>query len=600
MFLLIWWKMIKRLCVYILIISGLWIPKSVFAQPYMPVSEIQRGMIGVGKTVFRGTQIDTFEAEILGVLRNVFGPKSDMILARLSGGPLAETGVIAGMSGSPVYIDGKLIGAVGYAIGPVFVNEPIAGITPIGEMVALFDRPDTVASEQVGQHNKAALDAIGSVKPVAVPLVTAGVAPQAVAQFRDELAVYGFLPVQGGGSADTTLSDISFEPGSPLGVQLIRGDMSVTGIGTLTHRVGDRVVGFGHEMMSLGTTEMPMTAAYIHHVLSSQMSSFKLGVATKSMGVIVQDRVPGIAGIVGKKANMMPVRIDITSVGAGESFQMEVLHSRLLGPVLVRMAVVSSLITAEKLSGETTVDGAVTIYLKDRAPLHIENRFTGLQGLGLSVLGLTQPLAQIMQNSFETVSVDSVVFKMSIQEQTQAARIAGIRLEKDRFEPGDTLRVDVNLLPLLGAEKTLSVALKIPHYAPKGKAMLRVLSQQAAQSQEAKRAPGLYEPQNLDDVIRLVSLPERNDVLVVELLSSEQTMTVAGHEVGILPESVVQALGQVRESDVVQQARQSVLARVSHMTDYVLVGNQTVLLNIGGDEAGLTFTGKGAAGEQKR
>jgi hypothetical protein len=590
--------MIKRIFIYIFAISVLKLVSPVSAQPYMPVEEIQVGMVGIGKTVFQGTQIDTFEAEVLGVLRNVFGPKSDMILARLSGGPLAETGVIAGMSGSPVYIDGKLIGAVGYAIGPVFVNEPIAGITPIGEMVALFDRPDTVAYVSERSSNRAALEEIGSIKPVAVPLVLSGFAPQAVAEFQEELVGHGFMPMQGGAAADTTLAEGIFEPGSPLGVQLIRGDMSVTSMGTLTHRIGDRVVGFGHEMLSLGTTEMPMTAGYIHHVLSSQMSSFKLGVATKPMGVIVQDRVPGVAGVIGKQARMMPVRIEIASPKSHKTFEMDVLQSRLLGPVLVNMAVTSSFMSAEKMSGETTVDGAVSIYMKDRAPIQIENTFASLSGAGLAVLGLTQPVAQLMRNVFEPVVIDSIIFKMSLEERTQAARITGVYLSQDHFEPGDTILVDVSVAPLLGATETFSLALKIPYYASNGRAILRVMAEKASRSLDAKRAPGAYQTKRLDDVIRLISSPGRNDVLVVELLSGTQTLTVAGQEMGMLPESVVMALSQIRKSEVVQQVRQSLLGRTKKTTDYVLVGSQTVLLNIGGD--GLTFTGKGTAGEQKR
>jgi len=217
----------------------------------------------------------------------------------------------------------------------------------------------------------------------------------------------------------------------------------------------------------------------------------------------------------------------------------------------------------------------------------------------LSVLGLTQPLAQVMQNAFEPVVVDSVIFKLTLQEDTQVARIVGLRLSKDRFEPGDTLQVAVTIAPLLGAEETFAVSLKIPHYA-KGRAILQVMSAHESRSQDAKRAPGLYEVKGLDDVLRLIAAPGRHDVLVMELLSGEQTVTVAGHEVGMLPESVKMVLSQARESDVVQQARQMVMGRVHLATNYVLVGNQTVLLNIGGDNDGMMFTGKGNAGEQKR
>jgi hypothetical protein len=215
------------------------------------------------------------------------------------------------------------------------------------------------------------------------------------------------------------------------------------------------------------------------------------------------------------------------------------------------------------------------------------------------VLGLTQPLAQVMQNTFEPVVVDSVIFKLALEEDTQAARIVGVRLSKDHFEPGDTLHVDVTVAPLLGVEKTFSVSLKIPHYA-KGRAILQVMSEQDSRAQDAKRAPGLYQAKRLDDVLRFIASPGRSDVLVMELLSAEQTVTVAGHEEGMLPESVKMVLSQARESDVVQQARQTVMGRVQQATDYVLVGNQTVLINIGGDNDGMMFTGKGTAGEQKR
>ena len=196
----------------------------------MSVDDIQRGMKGVGRTVFQGTRIDTFGVEVLGVLRNVFGPKSDMILARLSGGPMAQTGVIAGMSGSPVYIEGKLVGAVGYSIG-AFAEEPIAGITPIGEMMTVLQRTsrDTPILERdiwicaVGWTNSWCTWRCAKTRIYTVDAV--GICPQVVAEFREELSKYGLLPMQGGGGTDPSLSVGAFEPGAPLGVQLVRGDL---------------------------------------------------------------------------------------------------------------------------------------------------------------------------------------------------------------------------------------------------------------------------------------------------------------------------------------------------------------------------------------
>ena len=592
----------------IVVIMSFFIGKAecVQAESYLSVDDLHRGMTGIGRTVFQGTRIDTFQVEILGVLKNVFGPKSDMILARLSGGPLAETGVIAGMSGSPVYIQGKLIGAVGYSLG-AFAKEPIAGITPIGEMMQLLTRTqrDTLSQNDVGLGHWDGLTDLtdGGVKtltPVAVPLVFSGFAPEVIVDNRNELMRFGLLPVQGGGGTDLSLPPGLFEPGAPLGVQLIRGDMSVTGIGTLTHRVGDYVVGFGHPMLFGGSTRMPMTAAYIHQVVASQMLSFKLGVASQPMGVIVQDRAPGIAGVVGTDADMVPVRIEVASPNHSETFRMEVLHNRELGPILVRMAVASSLISAEKLSGETTVHGAVTLGLRGYAPLRIENAFAGPQGLGLAVLGFTQPLAQVMQNSFQSVQIDSVVFHFQVEEHTQSAQIKGVRLSKGRFEPGDTVQVSVVLSPVLDHVETVVVDVVLPAYAPKGRAMLRVMSENQVLSQETKRVPGVYEAQNIDELIGLLSKPNRNDALVVEVLGTQKSLTVGGREIAQLPESVVKALSLSRESGVVQQARQAVLCRARVVTRHVLTGNQTVLISIGEEEEGVMFTEKGGSGEQKQ
>lgn len=564
----------------------------------MPVSDIRRGMTGIGRTVFQGTRIDTFQVEILGVLKNVFGPKSDIILARLSGGPLEQTGVIAGMSGSPVYIDGKLIGAVGYSIG-AFAKEPIAGITPIGEMMGMLNRTQAdvrLGATERSHHSINPSDMPTALQPVALPLMFSGFMPQVIADFRDELTHYGLLPVQGGGGEDTSLPPGIFEPGAPLGVQLIRGDLSITGIGTLTHRVGDRVVGFGHPMLFGGSTAMPMTAAYIHQVVSSQMLSFKLGSASQPIGVILQDRASGIAGVVGSDADMMPVRIQVNSSGKSETFRMEVFRNRELAPVLLRMALASSLISAEKLMGETTVNGGVAIYLPGRVPLVIDDVFAGPQGLGLAVLGLTQPLTQIMQNPFESTRIDSVAFQLSVEERIRSAQIRRVQLPQGRFEPGDTVRVSVVLSPMLGENQTVHLPIILPEYMPKGRAMLRVMGERALLSQDAKRAPGAYQVENLDDLVHLLKEPGRNDALVVELLGTQKSVTISGHEMSTLPESVLSTLSLSRESGLVQQTQQAVLSRARLSTNFALTGTQTALISVGEDGEGVTFTERGAGG----
>ncbi|MXZ09725.1 MAG: hypothetical protein F4Y79_09795 [Gemmatimonadetes bacterium] len=571
------------------------------AELYMSVDDIQRGMKGVGRTVFQGTRIDTFGVEVLGVLRNVFGPKSDMILARLSGGPMAQTGVIAGMSGSPVYIEGKLVGAVGYSIG-AFAEEPIAGITPIGEMMTVLQRTsrDTLSNATFGSAPwNGQIDGVhGSVlKPVAVPLMLSGFAQQVVVEYRGELSKYGLLPMQGGGGTDPSLSIGPFEPGAPLGVQLVRGDLSVTGIGTLTHRVGDKVVGFGHPLLFGGRTAMSMTAAFIHEVISSQMLSFKVGTASRHIGVILQDRAPGIAGVIGSEAEMMPVRISVVSPNHDASFNMEVFRHRELGPLLVRMAVATSVISAEKLTGETTVAGQLTLHMPKREPVKIKNKYAGTQGLGLAVLGLTQPLAQVIQNPFVDANIDSAIFLLSVEERTQSARIEGLRLDRSRYEPGDTVHVSIALAPLLGKRETVDVALPIPGFMAPGRLILQIVNEREQRLQDMKRTS--YQPKTLDGLIGLIEKSGRNDVLVARFIASRPSVTMGGREISGLPTSVLSALSLARGSDVVQKSQQSVYSQKHVRTNYVLTGSQTALLVVGKDGSA-TFSSRRGSGEEKR
>ncbi len=577
----------------------------------MPVDQLRRGQVGIGRTVFQGTRIDSFGAEILGVLHNVFGPGIDIILARLSGDPLDDTGVIAGMSGSPVYIDGKLIGAVAYSFGS-FSKEPIAGITPIADMQAVLERPlktardegrpDTWAPSAGGPNPELtdlSIPEAGGLKPVATPLAMSGFSPRVVADLRQEFLRVGLLPVQGGGGVDSTLAQGPFEPGAALGVQLIRGDFSITGIGTLTHRDGDRIIGFGHPMLFGGSTTMPMTAAFIHQVLPSQRLSFKLGTASRPMGVIVQDRAPGVAGIVGQRADMIPARVDVHSPGNRESFSMEILRNREFSPILMRYAVANALISAEKRSGEATVRTRTRIHLAGYPPLDLGNIHSGPNVLSDAVLGATSSLGRLMQNPFEPVRLDEVVFSLEVEEEIHAAHIESIRLRKTRFRPGDRVRVTILLHPYLGTPETVETELRLPAEARSGKLILRASSAEQHRRLESKRAPGEYAPRDFEHLIRLLKNGDRNDTLIIDLLSLRRGVTVQGKEVTSLPPSVLSALRFSGRSGDIKSVEQTVLHRSRVRTDYALSGSQTVIIYVDRERDGVVFDEKTGLGRDK-
>ncbi|MDP6779902.1 MAG: hypothetical protein QGI83_24300, partial [Candidatus Latescibacteria bacterium] len=441
---------------------------------------------------------------------------------------------------------------------------------------------------------------IGDLKPISVPLVLSGFAPQAVTDLRERLLPLGLVPIQGGGSADSTLPTGAFEPGASLGVELMRGDLSMVGIGTLTYRDGDRVVGFGHELFSSGTTSLPMTACYIHGVLPSQMLSFKIGTSSHPVGAIQQDRAPGVAGTIGREAAMLPAGITVRSPGSRVDFSIEVVRNRDLTPVLLRSAVLSALISAEKLSGETTVSARARFTLADRPALVLDNVYAGPTGLGQAVLGVTSPLSALLRNPFETVDVRKVEFELEVEERAQTARIASVRLDRGSFEPGDTARVTVVLQPYLGDPYTVSTDLGIPRLAGKGRLTLRVASAAAHRSAEPKRAPGEYRASDFDDLLRLLRRAERNDDLIFDLLSKRPGVTVEGREVTSLPASVLAVLRLSRESGTVKPVTQTVLERKRLRTGHVLSGSQTVYIDVGRERGGVTFDERDRTSGKKR
>ena len=343
-----------------------------------------------------------------------------------------------------------------------------------------------------------------------------------------------------------------------------------------------------------------MTACYIHEVLPSQMLSFKLGTSSHPMGTIHQDRAPGVAGTIGRHAAMLPAGILVRSPGSRQTYSIEVVRNRELTPVLLRSAVASALISAEKLSGETTVKARVRITMSGRPPLVVENIHAGPVGLGQAVLGLTTPLSRLLRNPFEQVDVRKAEFELEVEERARTARIASVRLNKGSFEPGDTARVTVVLQPYLEDRYTVAADIQIPRHAGKGRLTLRAASASERRASEPKRAPGEHNPGDLDHLVRLLGRVERNDDLFLELLSPEPGVTIDGREVASLPSSVLAALRRSRESGVVRSVTQTVLVQKRLRASHVLSGSQTVYIDVNRKRNGVTFDERVRTGGKKQ
>ncbi len=568
----------------------------------MPVDQLRRGMKGVGKTVFQGTRIEEFDVEILGVMRN-WNAKSDLILAKLSGKPggaLARTGqVIAGMSGSPVYVEGKLIGAVAYSWS--FAKEPIAGITPIEEMLNVIkeDQGEQMGSlpqqtyplasfqtgipvpKEIALANPQVKGLQGAIlRPIATPLVLSGFDSEVIEQMTPQLVEWGLIPLQGGGTSAQQPNDLLLEPGSPLGVQLIRGDLNATGIGTLTYRQGNQIVAFGHRMFLFGSISFPMTGAYIYDIMPSQAFSFKLGAPTQILGTIHQDRYPGVAGVVGQMPDMLPVEVRIGSGSEKEKYQFQVIRNRELCPYFTLYSLYNTILVAEKVRGDVTVKAQTHIQIENYPDLRLQNLYSGRQSIRQICLRLLYPLHAIVQNPFEEVRIKGVRFDIEVQERIKAARIKGVRVDKKTLRPGEEVQATVTLEEYLGKRFFRKISLKIPEDVPEGEITLWVGDAQTHSVWEEKRAPDKYKPKSLSHLLQILYSEERNNTIIVQLFRPEKGLTVEEREMPSLPASVLAIMESSKQTGQTGSVTGTVIAKKEIETDSVLSGSCSVSLKV--------------------
>ena len=413
----------------------------------MPVDEIKAGMVGIGRTVFEGTDLQEFKAHILGVLHNVQGPHRDLILARLEGGPLAKTGVAAGMSGSPVYIDGRLIGAVSYSIG-AFATEAIAGITPIAEMKDATEMTRRISTEQarielpitregltaalsatyariapfanrpadiqvMGMAAAAGAQLGAMLRPISTPLVLNGFEPDSAATLAGAFGAAGFTPVIGGGGQagpDVKTQTGPLREGDAVGVSLVGGDLEMGATGTITHIDGDRVYAFGHPFFNVGPSQFPMTRAYVYAMLPSLMSSFKISSMGEVIGTMQQDRATAIAGTLGKGPAVIPVSVTLQSTREDKStskrsFTFTLANDQVFTPLLTYVALANTLSAYERQFGAATFTITSRAQIKGHSDLTLDDVFTGDNAILGASAAIAGPITMLLSNDREPITL---------------------------------------------------------------------------------------------------------------------------------------------------------------------------------------------------
>lgn len=494
---------------------------------FMELKEVKPGMKGVGKTVFTGTKVEEFDVEIIDILKN-FISKKDLILVRISGKIVDEAGVIEGMSGSPVYINGKLIGALSYKFGS-FTKEPIGGITPIEDMIRIFESGEEQGSIHSGTHG---------LVPIQTPLSVAGLHPEIFGDIEDEFSKFGFIPVHSGNFQNDISDSVILEPGGVIGFSLIRGDAEMSGIGTLTSIEGNRVIGFGHGVFHAGEVEMPLVGGYVHSVIPSSYLSYKLASGSRVIGTLTQDRVVGVGGILNEDTRLIPVVVNVGNRQREDAYHYELVQYKLFTPLLVNWVTRNSLRSSAGLTGDFTIRGDMEITIEGGKELHMHNIFAGGQAVNDLGRWVYEPVEELLNNEFEERKIEKIRLDITMKEEVEKARITSVKLNKTLLDRSDTLQVEVNLTPLSDKpyiEKFEFAVIGIPEGS-----VLEVLvsSSDAIISMQMERWPEKFIPVDFNHLLRIIENSGASDELEVQVVVSDEVVQVDGVDLPSLPASV--------------------------------------------------------------
>lgn len=568
-------------------------PVQAQAHTLMPAAELQRGMQGTCRTVFEGAAVEPFQFELIDVMPGALGPRRDLILARLQGEKATYTGVVSGMSGSPCYINDRLIGALSYRFG-AFTKEPIAGITPIQDMLALFEIPD--AAPQTGpaaakraqslsaSTAPASVQALGGeLKPITTPLSFSGFDPAVVNHYRPQLTQLGFAPMMASasGSGGHPKAPKQLEMGGAIAGQLVRGDISISGTGTVSYIEGDKVLAFGHPFFNSGHVRLPMATAYIHHILVSEMGSFKMAADGPEVGTITQDRLPAIYGRLNQRTPMIPVQLqleDQTNVDPAE-LNFEVFQNPGYTPMMMAMSVHNALQSRLQynLGGNLSLEGQLKI---DGKTLSLQRFYSTTPDSETPVQAaqdLARTLSSLWNNPFQQPQIEQVRLKFTFRPQTRIARIEDVWSEPAEARPGDSVNVYVRLRTYRNDTVLRSLKVQVPSDTPYGPALLLVSNGPRLDSLEDSLKTGYA---NYAQLLSDLGQRRASDRLYLKWVSEEPGAAVYSEIYPKLPLSILETLDNAANYNTLMPLLRSPGTEYSVATDYDLQGENMVRLMV--------------------
>ena len=618
-------KVARTLAVLLCLLSGVWViaqnatvrdrpasaivPPAVILPAIMPLDQIHEGMKGTALTVFQGVTPESMDVEVLGVMRNVNGPKGDIILVRLHGTKPEYTGVVAGMSGSPVYFDGKLAGALAFRIGE-FSKEPIAGVTPIEEMLeinaldhssARGSAPASMRASSLdnifpnqGGTTQTASPGEGAalppqsysnyLKPIETPLVFNGFSDETLQRYASQFEAAGIVPVMGIGSRSDRKQPEPIEAGSAVSAVLVRGDMDIAATCTVTYVDPQRLLACGHPLLQFGEVDLPMTKATVLATLPSPLNAFKIVNTTETVGAFVQDRQNGIMGVPGRESKMIPVTVAMHSGTATKEFHYEILNNARLSPLAMMATVFNALHGTNQYGEDITYRMKGVLSVKGYPDVTLRNMFApqdnGQPAAALAAASIGERFGRIYSNPFDAPDVQGVRLDFDLVRERRSARLEAARTDMTEARPGDQIVVETVIRPYRGERLVRQVPIRIPTSTSKG--TLRILVSDGDTLDRMHRGtPMMNRGLGLAPTIALLNKERANDRVYVSLIQSDPEAMVADKVMPTLPLSVMNVMENMRGTqDMVVLGESSVSEASTDPLDYVVSGAQMLTINI--------------------
>jgi hypothetical protein len=560
-----------------------------------PLQDVKPGMRGVVYTIFSGDQVEKVDLEVIGILKNALGPKEDVILVRLLGDKAAETGVAAGMSGSPVYFDGKLAGALSLKLGS-FTKEAIGGVTPIENMLdvekdsatpaAPATTPGTTAPSAIhtGTKTGANASAMGGATsagneprvevpenflretsagsgqfliPIETPLISAGLYPDTMAQFGKIFTGWG-MSMMAGGTAAASPTDADIKPGDMVGIDLIRGDLSVSSGCTVTSVQNNRLLACGHPIFGFGSVHMPMSRAHVLMTLAMSSASTKIITTGGTIGTLTQDRTTAIMGTLGPGPRMIPVDVTLQTPAAEKEFHFEVIENAQLTPTLVALAAYNGITgnpaygegSTLQLQGGIEIDGHTPVQMDDLYAPSDAQTPTALP----MALALQSAFASIYSNPYEPPKIDRVHLRVTTIPEHRWATIDNAFIQEIPIT-----------IPAQAARGTLQLVVSDAGFLNR--------NVQSAAINSAGQLPGL------EELVKLLNRQRRNDCLFVTLLQSTPTLVVEDKEMPNVPASAIGVMDP-RQTSAARVQMQSTAGEWSVEMHQVVQGQHALTLTV--------------------